>query len=157
MRTAVLAIAVLAVCASGRAAEKKPPSSGPSLKSSLDAVDQKWMDAAAKGDGKAIAALYTSDAQLLPPDSEPVAQPAIGTYFQGMLDAGVKAVKLQTLEAEGHGDSANAVGVYQVLGAEGKVLDKGKFIVLYKHDKDGWKLHRDMWNTSMPAAAPAKP
>lgn len=31
--------------------------------------------------------------------------------------------------------------------------DQGKYVVLWKKEKDGWKLHRDIWNTSTPLAS----
>jgi ketosteroid isomerase-like protein len=34
----------------------------------------------------------------------------------------------------------------------GKVVDRGKYIVIWKREQGQWKLHRDIWNTSMPPA-----
>jgi ketosteroid isomerase-like protein len=33
----------------------------------------------------------------------------------------------------------------------GKTADRGKYIVVWKRDGGQWRLHRDSWNTSMPA------
>jgi len=33
----------------------------------------------------------------------------------------------------------------------GYVLDKGKYIVIWKQEEGQWKLHRDIFNSSMPA------
>jgi hypothetical protein len=62
--------------------------------------------------------------------------------------------KLTTLEVEAHGDSAHEVGAYELSDASGKVLDRGKYVVIWKRDAARWKLHRDIWTTSQ---APAKP
>jgi hypothetical protein len=37
---------------------------------------------------------------------------------------------------------------------DGKVLDKGKYIVIWKKEDGTWKLHRDIWTTSVPPAPP---
>ena len=68
-------------------------------------------------------------------------------------DAGIKAVSLTTEEAEGHGNTAHEVGKYELRGADGKVLDHGKYVVIWKKEGASWKLHRDIWTTSV---APAK-
>jgi len=35
-------------------------------------------------------------------------------------------------------------------------MDDGKYIVVWRHDADGWRLYRDMWSSDSPhRAAPA--
>ena len=48
------------------------------------------------------------------------------------MDAGVKQVKLTTLEVEAHGDAAHEVGTYVLMGDGGKQLDSGKYVVVWK-------------------------
>jgi len=53
---------------------------------------------------------------------------------------------------EDHGKTAIEVSRY-TLYAEGDVVaDKGKYIVVWKKKKGAWKLHRDIFNSSMPQA-----
>lgn len=66
-----------------------------------------------------------------------------------MFDSGVKDVSLVTLEVESHGDTAYEVGKLELRGADGKVLDRGKYVVIWKKEGTSWKLHRDIWNTSV--------
>jgi len=68
------------------------------------------------------------------------------------MDAGVKGVKLVTLEVEARGDTANEVGTYALTGEGGKQLDNGKYVVVWKLEGGQWKIHRDIWNTSVPAS-----
>jgi len=49
------------------------------------------------------------------------------------------------------GDLAYEVGTYAAMGEGGKPLDSGKYVVVWRRDGEAWKLHRDIWNTSMPA------
>ncbi len=124
-------------------------------RASIEAGNKQWEAALKKGDGAAIAALYTGNAQLLPAGSEVVSgTAAIQKFWQGVVDSGIRGAKLTTLEVDAHGDTAHEVGAYELSDADGKVLDRGKYVVIWKRDGARWKLHRDIWTTSQ---APAKP
>jgi hypothetical protein len=60
-------------------------------------------------------------------------------------------VSLNTMEVEALGNTAIEVGTYTAAGADGKMADKGKYIVIWKRVGNDWKIHRDIFNTSMPA------
>ena len=124
-------------------------------RAAIEAADKQWEAAVSKGDAAAIAALYTATAQLLPPNSEFVSgTAAIQRFWQGFLDSGIRAAKLRTLEVEGHGDSAQEVGEYEVSDQDGRMLDRGKYVVIWKRDGTRWKLHRDIWTSSQPPVKP---
>ena len=40
---------------------------------------------------------------------------------------------------------------YELQDGDGQALDAGKFIVVWKREAGQWKLHRDIFNSSMPA------
>jgi ketosteroid isomerase-like protein len=120
------------------------------VRPAIEAANKKFEAAVKRGDGPGTAALYTAGAQLLPAQSEPVSgTQGIGQFWQGAFNSGIKGVSLKTLEAEGHGDTAHEVGQYELRGADGKVLDHGKYIVIWKKEGASWKLHRDIWTTSV--------
>ena len=121
----------------------------------IEAADRQWETAVSKGDAAAIAALYTATAQLLPSNSEAVSgTAAIQKFWQGFLDSGIRGAKLRTLEVEAHGNSAHEVGEYEVSDQGGKMLDRGKYVVIWKRDGTRWKLHRDIWTSSQPPVKP---
>jgi ketosteroid isomerase-like protein len=111
-----------------------------------------FMAAVSEKDGEALGAMYTQDAQLLPPNEEIVSgRAAIQDYWQAGLDAGAFAeAKLTTDEAEGFGDTAWEVGRYALQDSTGNTIDEGKYVVIWKSTDAGWKLHRDIWNSSRP-------
>ena len=138
---------VLAACPSQtvRADETRP---------AIEAANARFSAAAAKGDGAGLAALYTADGQVLPAGSAPIkGREAIQKFWQGAIDSGIAAVELKTLEVFGHGPTATEVGQYELRDASGKVLDQGKYIVVWHREGGNWQLLRDMFSTN---AAPAK-
>ena len=106
----------------------------------------------ARGDATAMAALYTENGQLLPSNSEFITgRERIASFWQQVMDMGIKTAELETLEAEGLGETAFEVGRYKLGGAAGEILDQGKYVVVWKKEDGQWKLHRDIWNTNLPA------
>ena len=104
------------------------------------------------GDAAALAALYTEDGQVLPPNSDFVqGRQAVQGFWQAIMDMGIKRGRLVTGEVEDHGDTAIEVSTFALLGEGGQVLDEGRYIVMWKQEDGGWKLHRDISNSSLPA------
>lgn len=123
------------------------------VKAQIDKANAAFVAAFAKGDAAAIAAMYTTDAQAFPPNSDVVrGRAAIQKLWEGAMGMGVKTVRLQATEVESHGTVAHEVGTYAMVGADGKELDNGKYIVIWKREGTAWKIHRDIWNTNKPAA-----
>lgn len=123
------------------------------VRDAIAAANLKFMETFSKGDAAGMAALYTENGQILPPNSETVAgSQALQAFWQALMDMGIKEIKLESGEVEGHADTAFEVSTYTLRAEAGKVLDKGKYIVIWKLAQGQWKLHRDIFNSSMPAA-----
>jgi uncharacterized protein (TIGR02246 family) len=99
-----------------------------------------------------MASLYTPDGMLLPTGVAPVhGREAIGKFWQMVMDMGIKAARLDTVEVEEHGDTAIELGHYLLSGEGGQRIDQGKYMVIWKKQNGQWKLHKDIWNTSIAA------
>jgi uncharacterized protein (TIGR02246 family) len=121
------------------------------VRDAIAAVNEEFMKAIGEGDAEAVAALYTRDAQLMPPNSDVVTgREAIQAAWQAGLDAGVRSVTLEIVEVESHGITAVEVSRYTLRGEEDLVLDRGKYIVIWKLRDGRWMLHRDIYNSSLP-------
>jgi ketosteroid isomerase-like protein len=121
------------------------------VRSDIDAANARFSALVAKGDGAGLAALYAADGQVLPAGSDPIKGPqAIQKFWQGALDSGIAAVRLTTIEIFGRGPTATEVGEYELRDKAGKVLDHGKYIVVWRHEGSKWKLLRDMFSTNVP-------
>jgi uncharacterized protein (TIGR02246 family) len=119
----------------------------------IQAADDRFGEAFAAGDAETVASYYTENGQLLPPNSEIVSgKAAIQGFWQSVMEMGVARAELTTVEAEGLGDTAWEVGRYELYTAAGDAIDKGKYVVVWMRTEDGWRLHRDIWNSSWPAA-----
>jgi uncharacterized protein (TIGR02246 family) len=120
------------------------------IRAAIEAADEIFMATFNRGDAAALADLYTENGQLLPVGSDFVTgKEAIRNFWQGVMDMGIKSAKLETIEVEGHGDTTIEEGKYTLRGESGNVLDRGKYIVIWKQQIGQWKLHRDIWTSSL--------
>ena len=130
------------------------PSHAADPRSGIEAVNTEFASAAGRGDSAAVAALYANDAQLLPAASEPVVgRAAIEKFWQGALQSGITQVSLKTVELYGSGVHCTEVGRYELHDKGGKLLDRGKYIVIWQRERGEWKLLRDMFSTNLPPPA----
>jgi len=127
------------------------------IRAAIEDVGREFSAHVKKGDAAAIAGMYSTTAKVLPPNGELTEGRAnIQKLWQGALDSGMRDLSFEVLEVEKMGDSVYEVGKYSVKDAAGKEVDRGKYIVIYKREGGKWKLHRDIWNSSMPMPAPAR-
>jgi uncharacterized protein (TIGR02246 family) len=104
----------------------------------------------AQGDSIGMASLYTTEGMLLPTGSDMVkGREAIRSFWQMVMDMGVKGAKLETVEVDQQGETAIELGQYLLSGEGGQRIDQGKYIVVWKMIDGQWKLHKDIWNTSL--------
>ena len=112
-----------------------PVSGAEDARSAIEAVNKQFASSASRGDTRSMAALYTTDGQLLPPQGDFVnGRQSIGEFWQGVLDSGIAGVSLDTVEVESHGNTASEVGRFELLGADGKAVAQGKDIVIWKKE-----------------------
>ncbi len=123
------------------------------LSNVIAAVKQNYMDTFLRKDAEGIGKHYTDSGRLIPAKGDLVkGTEAIQAYWQAFMDMGIKPAKLETVELEGSGDTAVEVGRYILGGEGGQVFDKGKYMAIWKQEGVQWKLHREIWNSTMPAA-----
>lgn len=125
-------------------------------RASLEKLGAAFADAYNRGDVAAVAAMYSDDAMVFPPDSDMVqGRSAIEAVWKGARDSGMKDVAFIVLDVHSNRDLAVEVGKadYKIQTANQAEASPQtvKYVVVWKRQKDGaWKLFRDIWN-SMPA------
>lgn len=101
-----------------------------------------------------IALLYTKDARLLPPNSEPVqGREGIRGFWDAAIKKGIAAIVMKSAEVVDLGQWANEVGVYTLYDVNGNEIDHGKYMVLWQRSAGQWHLHRDIWNSNLTSAS----
>jgi uncharacterized protein (TIGR02246 family) len=126
----------------------------PKLREAIEAANGQFVAATARGDAAALAALYSESGQLLPPGGETLTgREALKTFWQGALDSGMKAVKVEMIELTGAGDFAFELGRYWMYGADGHLTEAGKDVVVWKREHGSWRMSRDIWNSNQPPVA----
>lgn len=119
------------------------------VRKTIEASNAIYADLANKNDGS-ILNRYTDDACLFPPNAAPVCRrDNILGFFKNGPKVHVKFT-IQNLYGDGK-TSVTEESYYEMTDLEGKKLDDGKVIVIWKNTKDGWKMHRDMFSSNHPA------
>lgn len=118
-------------------------------------LNKEFTDAVSRHDSIAIAGMYHSDARLLPPNAEMVkGRDAIGDFWKDMLTPSITEMVLESEDTEKEDDLGVETGTYEIKGEKDVTLDKGKYVVVWKKDGGKWRIYRDIWNSSLPAAPP---
>lgn len=103
-----------------------------------------------RGDAAGVAEFYTGNAMLLPSGHDFVqGRQDIEAFWQKAIDMGVRNAKIDALEIEQHGDTAIDVGTYILSDADSQLMDHGKGVVIWKIEDGVWKIHRDIWTSSV--------
>jgi ketosteroid isomerase-like protein len=121
----------------------------------VEAANSKFREAVRLGKAGDIAALYTEDASVLPPNQGIVrGRESIEAFWRAVLDTGVKDAVLTTAEVGVSGRWIREIGTFTIkIWPEGKAAweDKGKYLVIWKKEDDGSvKVESDIWNSSLP-------
>jgi ketosteroid isomerase-like protein len=126
------------------------------VKAAIAESNATYGDAFVKNDASLLVAKYTKDGCIMPAGAPKLCGPqGIGGFF-GVAQKvmGVKSIKLTTEEVMGGADAVVETGTYELFGEGSKSIDNGKFIVSWKQEDGKWKMHRDMFTSSVAPPAP---
>jgi uncharacterized protein (TIGR02246 family) len=137
--------AVLAACLVLAAAPAMAQS-----KAAIQKLSDKWADAFNRGDAKAVAAMYTADAYVLPPGAEMVkGRKAIEALWHGEMKE-IGDVKCTTINVKPLGPkAAREIGSCSFkTKAQPPQSATIKYAVVWEKSGRSWKLLQDIWNAS---------
>jgi ketosteroid isomerase-like protein len=157
MKTKALAICILSLAAASLC-----PAGDPKLEQALRDLDEQWSKAAGAKDIDKTVSYYSEDAVVMPPNAaSATTKEAIRALWKDLLTDANISWKTKKVEVAQSGDLAFSSGAYEVTlnDPTGKpVNDRGKFLEVWKKQADGkWKCTMDIWNSDLPASAPAAP
>jgi len=123
------------------------------LHATVAAIYQRLLVSFAQRDVATVAAIYAEDGQILPVYSPAISgRAAIQAFWQGCIDMGIGAMRRTPREVDCLGDTSNEMGDYAFLDRHGRVLDVGKYVVIWKKQHGQWQIQRDIWTSNLPAA-----
>lgn len=114
-------------------------------------VADDWVERYELHDAAGVAALYTEDAQLLPPDAGIVSgRAAIQEFYARENPPGSAGIEIATVETLVFGDHAYRQGSFRLQGPGDGAVTAGKFIELWKKADGQWRIHREIWSANAP-------
>ena len=126
------------------------------VKDSIVASNNRLSAAITASDSVALAALYTSDAKIMPANMPAMSGTAgITSFANEAFKMGIKNVKFEVVDVWGGKDLVGEEGTFTISDDKGAVIDKGKFLVFWKQEDGKWKAFRDIFNSDMPASSDA--
>ena len=120
-------------------------------KKAIDEANREFINLFNSSDSVGLANMFTVDGKSMEPN-EPafVGRSQIQTHYSNVMKMGANKLGLVTIGLWGDEVMLVEEGEYTFLGEDGKQLDKGKYIVLWKMEDRKWKLFRDCYNSDLP-------
>lgn len=118
-------------------------------KAAIAKSNARYFQAFVKNDSSIFINSYAEDACILAPNAQPFCgRAAFAQFFRGGYDDyGLRNGKFITTAVYGDGkEYVTEEGLWQSINAKGEVFDDGKFLVLWKKTRDGWKMFRDSFS-----------
>lgn len=152
IRKIIIPAFLLAVTAGAFAVDAQGPGRGKQndVRKAIEAAEARFSSHFASGDLKELSELYAEDAEVMAPNVKTVVgRSAIRDFWQAVRAAGIARVETKTLDTSGTGgDTSYEIGAYVLYDGSGKVVDDGKYIVIWRREGKPWLLYRDIWNSN---------
>jgi len=119
-------------------------------KKEIDEANRDFVNLFNEGDSIGLANRFTIDGKSMEPN-EPafIGRSQIQTHYSIVMKAGANKLGLQTTGLWGDEYLLAEEGEFTFMSSDDKLLDKGKYIVLWKKEDGMWKLFRDCYNSDM--------
>lgn len=121
--------------------------------SPMAATPGRWMELFNGKDAEALAAMYAEDAVMLPPNEPAIfGRDAIRAGFRETFASRDLKAEIEALEVVVDGDLAYVAGRYRMWTGDGILVDRGKYLEIWRAVDGQWMIHRDIHNSSLPPA-----
>ena len=156
----ILSLAVILLMAACQPVDTPGTTAQEGAAPDIEVRTQQYTEALASGDSAALAAMFTDDAIMMPPNAAAlVGKQAIQDMWTGNFELVTYKATIEALETEAAGAWFYSRGTYTLAvtpkaGGEA-VEDTGKWMTVSKGMPDGtWKIHRHIWNSDNPLPVP---
>jgi uncharacterized protein (TIGR02246 family) len=118
--------------------------------------NRRFVDAATRGDARAMASVYTEDAVFLPLDAETLTgQAAIERFWHSGIRMGIRGLELETLQLERERAFAYEIGRYTLCfepERDAPTTDLATYVAVHRCERDGsWRRAVEIFNRTRPA------
>ena len=152
----VVLVAIIMVTFSCKKSEEtvtavKPAFDLAEAKTAIETAGQTFVMAMNKGDSITLANCYTTDAKMMGPNEKAVVgRTAIKKALSTWIKAGIPTFTMKTIDIWGNEEMMVAEEEWAFSDKDGKILDSGKSIELFKKEDGKWRLYRDCYNSDFP-------
>lgn len=120
------------------------------VKSYIENANKTYDSRFTNGDLAHYRKMYCKDACIMPEKNEKICgiENILKQYYYDGIN---KSFKLKIVAENIFGSKEVIVeeGIYDFMDSAGVVLDKGKFIALWKFENDTLKMYREIWNSNI--------
>lgn len=153
--TTFLGCALLAGCSSGSSkstgSDSQMAFDSVAAKKDVDAGNALVIESVARGDSAAAASCYTADAKFMGAHMPAVSgRKNIQAVFSGLIKAGITKLTITTTGLWGGDGILAEEGTFKLAMKDGRPVDNGKYVVLWKMEDGKWKIFRDCSNSDQP-------
>lgn len=98
-------------------------------------------------DTAAIAAIYATNGSIMPPNLETVTgREALDAFWVEFLATG-NILNIKAKQVRANGDIGYRVGSYTIASPHNELIDRGKYVEVWHHGNEGWRLMYDIFNS----------
>ena len=117
---------------------------------SITRVNKQYGEAFAKNDSTLFLDCYASDACILAPNTPTLCgENRLLLFYKAAYNTGMRNIVFTTANWYGYTvDYVTEQGTYQQFDANNAPIGAGKYLVVWQRLAKGWKMLRDMFNTS---------
>ena len=143
-------LVAISVCLIASACEgKKEPEFGIPDQQAMRAATATLETAFNAKDIEKILTLYTENSVFMPPNKPLLrGRAALKGFYDGLMNAGSKDLKLTPADVAGHGPLAYESGSYSMIN--GTVPDRGKYLFIFRNMNGNWKIEYTSWSSDLP-------
>lgn len=130
------------------------PDGNDQIRSAIQEQNKKFMETLRNGNMEAFSTVFIEESGKMMPPGRPavIGRDSIIQFMQNMRKNGVSKINLTTQELYPMTNHAIEVGKYEVFMGDTNRVDYGKYMVYWKKYDGKWRIYRDIWNSSRPAA-----
>ena len=121
------------------------------MKKIIQEHNDAFMKAHITRDTAILNGMYTKDAKVFAPNSEVITDRAVIEAMNlEWVNYDVREARETSTALYGNEDYLIDEGTYYMSFGEDSIVDKGKYLNVWKQEDGKWKMFRNTWNTSLP-------